>query len=67
MKLINSIKSIIYEQLDDFEDAEKLFGDDIKAMFNYYKKNDMLQELLSLLEDKPLKLIPTLLGTGNPK
>ena len=67
MKLIDSIKSLIYEQLDDFEDAEKLFGDDIKAMFNYYKKNDMLQELLSLLEDKPLKLIPTLLGTGNPK
>ena len=46
MKLINSIKSIIYEQLDDFEDAEKLFGDDIKAMFNYYKKNDQLDELL---------------------
>ena len=27
----------IYEQLEDLEDVEKLFGDDIKSIFNYYR------------------------------
>jgi len=65
MKLIDSIKSIIYEQLDDYEDVEKLFGDDIKSMFNYYRKNDQLHELLDLLSDRPLRIVPTLVDTGD--
>ena len=67
MKLIDSIKSIIYEQLDDFEDVEKLFGDDITSIFNYYRKNDQLDELVRLLDYKPLVLVPTLLDTGDKK
>jgi len=67
MKLIDSIKSIIYEQLDDYEDVDKLFGGDIKSIFNYYRKNDQLHELLDLLGDKPLSLVPTLINTGNKK
>ena len=65
MKLIDSIKNIIYEQLDDYEDMEKLFGDDIKSMFNYYRKNDQLHELLDLLSDSPLKIVPILVDTGD--
>ena len=43
MKLIDSIKSIIYEQLGDYEDVEKLFGGDIKSIFNYYRKTNQLE------------------------
>jgi len=67
MKLIDSIKSVIYEQLDDYEDVDKLFGGDIKSIFNYYRKSDQLEELIRLLDYKPLLLIPTLLDTGDKK
>jgi hypothetical protein len=67
MKLIDSIKSVIYEQLDDYEDVEKLFGDDIKSIFNYYRKTDQLDELVRLLDYKPLLIVPTLLDTGDKK
>jgi hypothetical protein len=65
MKLIDSIKSIIYEQLDDYEDVDKLFGGDIKSIFNYYRKNNQLHELLDLLDEKPLEIVPTLIDTGD--
>ena len=38
MKLIDSIKSVIYEQLEDYEDVEKLFGGDIESIFNFIEK-----------------------------
>ena len=65
MKLIDSIKTVIYEQLDDYEDVDRLFGSDIKSMFNYYRKNNRLDDLLELLNDKPLTLVPTLINTGD--
>ncbi len=65
MKLIDSIKSVIYEQLDDYEDVEKLFGGDIKSIFNFYRKNNQLEELLQLLDYEPLRVVPTLIDTGN--
>tara|TARA_R100000900_G_scaffold134291_1_gene111466 strand:+ start:686 stop:1759 length:1074 start_codon:yes stop_codon:yes gene_type:complete len=67
MKLIDSIRNVIYEQLEDLEDVEKLFGDDIKSIFNYYKKSDQLEELVALLDYQPLKLVPTLIDTGDKK
>ena len=67
MKLIDSIKNIIYEQLEDYEDVEKLFGDDIKSIFNYYRKTDQLGELVTLLDYQPLKLVPILIDTGDKK
>ncbi len=67
MKLIDSIKSVIYEQLDDYEDVEKLFGGDIKSIFNFYRKNNQLEELLQLLDYEPLRLVPTLIDTGDKK
>jgi len=67
MKLIDSIKSIIYEQLEDYEDVEKLFGGDIKSIFNFYRKNNQLEELIQLLDYQPLRLVPTLIETGDKK
>jgi len=67
MKLIDSIRSVVYEQLEDLEDVEKLFGYDIKSIFHYYRKSDQLHELLDLLEDRNLKIIPTLIDTGDKK
>ena len=67
MKLIDSIRSVIYEQLEDLEDVEKLFGQDIESIFHYYRKNNQLHELLDLLEDRHLKIIPTLIDTGDKK
>ena len=67
MKLIDSIRTVIYEQLEDLEDVEKLFGHDIESIFHYYRKNDQLHELLDLLEDRHLKIIPTLINTGDKK
>ena len=67
MKLIDSIRNVIYEQLEDLEDVEKLFGDDINSIFNYYRKTDQLEELVQLLDYKPLVIIPTLIDTGDKK
>ena len=67
MKLIDSIRNVVYEQLEDLEDVEKLFGHDIESIFHYYRKNDQLHELLDLLEDRNLKIIPTLINTGDKK
>jgi hypothetical protein len=66
MKLINAIKKVILEQLDDMEDVDKLFGYDIYSIFDYYKKNDQLDELLSLFdEDNYLRIIPPLVDSGH--
>ena len=66
MKLINVIKKVIFEQMDDIEDVDKLFGYDIYAIFDYYKKNDQLDELLNLFdEDNYLRIIPPLVDSGH--
>ena len=66
MKLINSIQNVILEQLDTIEDAEKLFGYDIYSIFDYYKKNDQLEELVDLFdEDNYLKIIPPLVDSNH--
>ena len=44
MKLIDSIRSVVYEQLEDLEDVEKLFGHDIESIFHYYRKNNHLKD-----------------------
>ena len=67
MKLIDSIRNVIYEQLEDYEDVEKLFGGDIKSIFNYYRKNNQLEDLLGLLDYEPLRVVPTLIDTGDKK
>jgi len=67
MKLIDSIRNIIYEQLEDYEDVERLFGGDIKSIFNYYRKNNQLEDLLGLLDYEPLRVVPTLIDTGDKK
>ena len=65
MKLINVIKNLVYEQLDTIEDAEKLFGYDIYSIFDYYKKNDQLEELVDLFdEDNYLKIVPPLVDSS---
>lgn len=66
MKLINVIKNVILEQLDNLEDADKLFGYDIYAIFDYYKKNNQLEELVDLFdEDNYLRIIPPLIDSNH--
>ena len=66
MKLINVIKKVILEQLDDMEDVDKLFGHDIYAIFDYYKKNNQLEELVALFdEDNYLRIIPPLVDSSH--
>tara|TARA_R100000700_G_C3179465_1_gene156080 strand:- start:10521 stop:11615 length:1095 start_codon:yes stop_codon:yes gene_type:complete len=65
MKLVNIIKNLVYEQLDTIEDAEKLFGHDIYSIFDYYKKNDQLDQLVDLFdEDNYLKIVPPLVDSS---
>lgn len=66
MKLINVIQNVILEQLDNLEDANKLFGYDIYKIFDYYKKNNQLEELVDLFdEDNYLKIIPPLVDSNH--
>jgi hypothetical protein len=66
MKLINVIKKVIFEQLDNIEDADKLFGYDIYSIFDYYKKNNQLEELVDLFdEDNYLRIIPPLIDSSH--
>ena len=66
MKLINIIRRLIFEQLEDVEDVDKLFGHDIYAIFDYYKKTDNLEELVDLFdEDNYLRLIPPLIDSSH--
>ena len=66
MKLINAIKKVILEQLDDMEDVDKLFGYDIYAIFDYYKKNNELDQLVGLFdEDNYLRIVPPLVDSNH--
>ena len=66
MKLINVIQNVILEQLDNLEDANKLFGYDIYKIFDYYKKNNQLEELVDLFdEDNYLRIIPPLVDSNH--